>query len=153
MKIYICNDAYTYVWGQHIPFGAWYGQDNKSWWFCTAHGKSDDNSLTLYRFNGTRWIKIHEVSETTKSICQWAESTGSWWTKVHWFKEEDKQKSLVTKRDLRMKQWTNMMKHERKHKKSGSGMRLDKENYYADKTFIDYECSNRPMHDFQSYYN
>jgi len=150
MKIYVCNNNYTYIWGQHIPLGAWYGQDSKSWWFCTVHGKSEDNSLILYRFNGNRWVKINEVSRTTQSICQWAESTHSWWTKCHWFKEEDREKSFVTKQDNHMKTYESLMKHDRKHKKS-SGIRLDRENYYAQHTFTDYECTNRPMHDFRSY--
>ena len=128
MKIYICNNSYTYVWNQHIPFGAWYGEDEKSWWFCTAHSRSNDGSLVLYRFNGTRWVKAHENSITTRMIWAWAEKIGAWWTKCHWFKEEDKKKSLVTRRDTHMKKIESMMKHERRHKKSSSGIRLDKEN-------------------------
>ena len=151
MKIYICNNAHTYIWGQHIPYNAWYGQDSKSWWFCTIHGRSDDGSLVLYRFNGTRWVKVHENSDSTRTIWVWAESNALWWTKVHWFKEEDKQKSLVTKRDNKFSEYANLMKHSRKHKKSG-GIRLDKENFYANKLFTDYECRNIPMHDFRQYY-
>lgn len=153
MQVLICNNAHTYVWGQHIPFNAWYGQDALSWWFCTAHGKSDDASLELYRFNGVRWVKMREQSTTTKSICQWAEVRGLWWTKVHWFKEEDKQKSLVAKQHKHIKNIQNMMKHDRKHKSGGSGIRLDKENFYADKTITDYECSKRPLNDFPKAYN
>ena len=152
MKICVCNNAHTYIWGRHIPFGAWYGQDAKSWWFCTIHGKSEDGSLVLFRFNGTRWVKAQENSDTTRKICQWAESKGVWWTKVHWFKEEDNHKRLVAKRDNHVKSIQSMMKHERVQKKGGSGIRLDKENYCADKMFIDYECSSRPMHDFRRYY-
>lgn len=153
MKINICKNSHTYIWGQHIPYNAWYGQDAQSWWFCTTHGKSVDNSLVLYRFNGVRWTKMHETSKTTQTICQWAESVGAWWTKVHWFKEEDRQKRLVTKADNHIKRIESMMKHERKHKSGGSGIRLDKENYYADKTISDYECRNNPLHDFRTYYN
>lgn len=153
MKIYICNNKNTYVWGQHIPFNAWYGQDEKSWWFCTVHGKSEDNSLVLYRFDDTRWIKTHECSNTTLKICAWAEYHGLWWTKCHWFKEEDRQKSLVAKQCAHEKKYANMMKHTRKHKKGSSGMRLDKENYYANKTITDYECSRIAYHDFPRFYN
>lgn len=153
MIIYICNNSHTYVWNQHIPYGAWYGQDEKSWWFCTAHGKNEDKSLTLYRYNGTQWIKTHERSNTTLKIYAWAEHHDLWWTKCHWFKEEDKQKSLVAKHDSHMKKYENMMKAERKHKKGSNGIRLDKENYYADKLIIDYECSKKPLHDFQRFYN
>jgi len=149
MKIHICNDTHTYIWGQHIPFNAWYGQDSLSWWFCTAHGKSEDKSLELYRFNGMRWIKMRECSHTTHTIYQWAEHYNLWWTKVHWFKDEDRQKSLVAKQDNHLHSIANLMKHSRKHKKGGSGIRLDKENYYAQHTFTDYECSNRPLHDFR----
>lgn len=153
MRIYICNDSHTYIWGQHIPLSAWYGQDDKSWWFCTAHGKSDDGTLELYRFNGTRWIKERERSTTTRNIYAWASANRLWWTKCRWFKDEDRQKSLVAKRDNHLKTYQNMMKHDRVHKKGGSGIRLDKENYYADKTIIDYECRNIPMHDFRTRYN
>lgn len=153
MKINICNDSNTYIWGQHIPFNAWYGQDDSSWWFCTAHGKSDDDSLWLYRFNGERWIKTYETSTTTKNICQWAECAGLWWTKCHWFKDEDRQKSLVAKQDSHMKSIQNMMRHERRHKAGGSGIRLDKENYYADKTITDYECKKVALNDFPRAYN
>ena len=152
MKIYVCNNSHTYIWEQHIPLGAWYGQDSKSWWMCTAHGRTDDGSLVLYRFNGTRWVKAHENSNTTRLIWAWAESRCVWWTKVHWFKEDDKQKSFVAKHDSHIKKYENMMKHDRKHKKSG-GIRLDQENFYADKIFVDYECRNIPMHDFQKFYN
>ena len=151
--IYICKDTNTYVWGQHIPFGAWYGLDAQSWWFCTAHGKSSDGSLELYRYNGIRWIKARENSGTTHKIWAWANKHNLWWTKCHWFKEEDRRKSLVAKQELHMRRFKNMMKHERKHKRGSSGIRLDKDNYYADKLIIDYECSSRPMHDFRTYYN
>lgn len=157
MKICICKDAHTYIWGQHIPFNAWYGQDGLSWWFCTAHGKSEDKSLELYRFNGVRWVKMREQSVTTNVIYQWAEHYNLWWTKVHWFKtEEDRQKSLVAKQILKheshIRKIENLMKHTRKQKKGGSGIRLDEENYYANKLFTDYECCSRPMHDFRRYY-
>ena len=148
MKIYRCNNSRTYIWGQHIPLGAWYGQDHQSWWFCTVHGKSEDNSLTLYRFDGTRWVKGVERSNTTLQVCVWAEHYGLWWTKCHWFKEEDKEKSLVAKQELHKKRYQSLMKTDRHHKKGGNGIRLDKENYYAQHTFTDYECTSRPMHDF-----
>lgn len=151
MNISICKDAYTYVWGQHIPGGAWYGQDDKSWWFCTAHGRNDDGSLILYRFNGTRWSKSAECSKTTLEICAWADKHKLWWTKCHWFKEEDRQKGLVARRDSHIKQYKDMMRHERKHKKGGSGIRLDQENYYASRMVTDYECSSRPLHDFPQF--
>ena len=152
MKIYICNNSYTYIFNQHIPFNAWYGHDNKSWWFCTAHAKSEDFSLELYRYNGTRWIKAYENSVTTHKIWIWANAHNLWWTKVHWFKDEDRQRSLATKQDLHMKKYENLMKHSRKQKKGGSGIRLDKENYYANQLVTDYECSNTPIHDFKRYY-
>ena len=148
MNISICTNAYTYVWNQHIPLNAWYGQDELSWWFCTAHGKSGNASLELYRFNGERWIKMREQSATTEKICQWVDNNNLWWTKCHWFKDEDRQKNLVAKHHNHIKNIENMMKHDRKRKKGGSGIRLDKENYYADKTITDYECSNRPLNDF-----
>jgi hypothetical protein len=155
MKIYVCNNSSTYIWNQHIPFGAWYGLDNKSWWFCTAHGKSEDGSLELYRFNGTRWVKAREKSDTTHEIYAWATSKKFWWTKCHWFKEEDKQRSLVakqiTERDNHIRKYESLMAHKGTHKKSGSGIRLDKENFYADKLYTDYECTSRPMHDFQRF--
>lgn len=156
MNICICKDAHTYIWGQHIPYNAWYGQDETGWWFCTVHGVSEDNTLTLRRYNGTRWVEVQENSRTTQNICAWATHRGLWWTKVHWFKDEDKQKSLVAKQiikhDSYMNHYQNLMKHDRKHKKSG-GIRLDKENFYANKIFTDYECSNNPVHDFKQYYN
>lgn len=152
MKIGICNNPHTYIWGQHIPYNAWYGQDSKSWFFCTAHGKSDDGSLVLYRFNGARWVKNTEKSRSTLMICTWAETNGLWWTKVYWFKDDDKQKSLVARQDNKFNEYANLMKHDRKHKKNG-GIRLDKENHYASKTLTDYECRNIPIHDFRSYHN
>lgn len=153
MNICVCKDTHTYIWGQHIPLNAWYGEDNVSWWFCTVHGEpEEDNTLELRRFNGGRWIKVRENSATTKNICQWATTMHLWWTKCHWFKEEDKQKSLVTKQDAHIKSIQNMMRHDRKHKSGGSGIRLDKENHYANKTMTDYECSKKPMHDFQRVY-
>ena len=152
MNINICNDSYTYIWNQHIPLNAWYGQDDESWWFCTVHGKSEDNSLELRRFNGTRWIKVYENSSTTQAICAWATHKRLWWTSVHWFNEEEEQKSLVARRNNSFNKYANMMKHDRKHKK-GNGIRLDKENFYASKIFTDYECSNNPVHDFRQYYN
>ena len=152
MKIKVCSNSYTYIWEQHIPLNAWYGQDKKSWWFCTAHGKTDDGSLMLYRFDGTRWGKTLENSNTTHEIWAWAETNGLWWTKVHWFKDEDKKRSLAAKQNSKFTQYENLMKHDRKHKKSNGSM-LHRENYYADKTFTDYECRNNPMHDFRKYYN
>lgn len=146
-----CVNEYTWIWDKHIPLGAWYGQDAQGWFFCTQHAKSDDNSLTLYRLNGTRWVKGVECTRTTRVVCAWAEQHGLWWTKCHWFKEEDKKIRCVTKHDSYIKRYENMMKHDKKHKKSGSGIRLDKENYYASVTFTDYECSNRPLHDFRTY--
>lgn len=151
--IHICSDTHTWVWGQHIPLNAWYGQDSQGWWFCTAHGKSEDNSLVLFRFNGTRWVKAHERSNTTHVICQWAEQHNLWWTKCHWFKEEDKQTRLVARHDAHIRDFERMMSHDRKHKKGSSGIRLDKENYYAGIMVIDYECTKRTMHDFRQYYN
>ena len=153
MKICICKNSHTYVWGQHIPFNAWYGQDGIGWWFCTAHGRTDDGSLTLYRYNGTRWIKTHENSDTSRKIWQWAESAALWWTKVYWFKDEDKQKSLVARRDSHMKRIQNLMRHERQHKSGGSGIRLDKENFRADKTITEYECRKVALNDFPRAYN
>lgn len=114
MKINICKDNYTYIWGQHIPGNAWYGQDEKSWWFCTAHGRSEDGSLVLFRFNGTRWVKALENSDTTRAIYQWAESTGAWWSKCHWFKEEDRHRSFVAKQHFYINNIENMMRHDRR---------------------------------------
>lgn len=48
--------------------------------------------------------------------------------------------------------YSQLMKADRKHKTGGSGIRLDKENFRADKTFTDYECSKNPMHDFRRAY-
>lgn len=153
MDISVCENNHEYIWGQHIPLNAWYGCDSVGWWFCTVHGKPEnDNELELRRFNGERWIKVREKSTTTKNICQWATTMRLWWTKCHWWKEEDTQKSLVTKQDAHIKSIQNMMRHDRKHKKGGSGIRLDVENFRADKTITDYECRNVTMHDFQRYY-
>ena len=152
-NISVCKNTHEYIWGQHIPLNAWYGCDSVGWWFCTVHGKPEnDNELELRRFNGSCWIKVCENSETTRNICQWATSLRLWWTKCHWFKEEDAQKSLVTKHERHINGLKNMMKHSRKHKSGGSGIRLSKENYYADKTMTDYECSKNPLHDFKRYY-
>ena len=154
MNISVCKNSHEYIWGQHIPLNAWYGCDSISWWFCTVHGKPEnDNELELRRFDGSRWYKVRENSETTRNICQWATTMRLWWTKCHWWKEEDKQKNLVTRQDQHIRSIQNMMKHARKHKSGGSGIRLDKENYCADKTFTDYECSRVTMHDFQQYYH
>lgn len=154
MQIFICNDNHTYIWNQHIPLNAWYGCDSIGWWFCTVHGEpKDQNTLELRRFNGERWIKVCEQSITTQNICQWATTMHLWWTSCHWFKDEDRQKSLVAKHQAHIKSVQNMMRHERKHKSGGSGIRLDKENYYADKTITDYECRKNTMHDFQRVYN
>ena len=76
-----------------------------------------------------------------------------WWTKCHWWKEEDLQKSLVTKHDRHTRNIQNMMKHSRKHKSGGSGIRLDKENFHSDKTITDYECRGVTMFDFQRSYS
>lgn len=152
MNISVCENPHEYIWGQHIPLNAWYGCDSAGWWFCTVHGKPENDELELRRFDGFRWIKVRENSETTRNICQWAATMRLWWTKCHWWKEEDTQKSLVTKHDRHTRSIQNMMKHSRKHKSGGSGIRLDKENYCADKTITDYECSKSPLHDFQRYY-
>lgn len=157
MNISICTNNHTYIWSQHIPLNAWYGQDKEDssgWWFCTVHGKpEEDNTLELRRFDGVRWIKVRENSDTTRNICQWATSLHLWWTKCHWFKDEDRQKSLVTRQNKHLNDIQNLMRHSRKHKKGGSGIRLDKENYYADKTITDYECCKTTLHDFQRIYN
>lgn len=114
--------------------------------------------LELRRFNGECWVKVCENSDTTQAICQWATALRLWWTKCQWFKEEDKQKSLVTKQLIRQERHMNslksLMKHDRKHKSGGSGIRLDVENFRADKTFTDYECTNNHhrFHDFQKSY-
>ena len=97
---------------------------------------------------------MREKSTTTKNICQWATTMRLWWTKCYWFKEDDKQKSLVAKQYYHTKHIENMLRHDRIHKSGGSGIRLDKENYYADKTITDYEPTNnhKPFHDFQRVY-
>ena len=151
MKVQVCINNYTYIWGQHIPLNAWFGHDNISFFFITAHKPSDDFSMVIYRYNGVRWEKRYEISQTTRTIYAWANHHNLWYTKCHWFKSEDRQKSIVARHDNHTKYISNMMKHSRKHKKSGSGIRLDKENFYADKTFTDYECRNKPMHDFPRY--
>lgn len=149
MRIYTCMNSHTYLWNQHIPLNAWYGQDKHSWWFCTAHERTDDYSLELYRFNGTRWIKRREYSPTTKAIWKWAEMRDLWWTKCHWFKAEDKEQRSVTEHDNYIKYLENLMHHDRTHKKSSMGVRLDKENYYAAITYTDYECRKITLHDFR----
>lgn len=121
--------------------------------FCTVHAKSYDDSLELRRFNGQRWIKVHELSITTRTICKWATMHNLWWTPVHWFKEEDKNVYAQFRQDAYFTELSKLMKHERKHKKSGSGIRLDKENFYANKSITDYECRKNTMHDFQRVYN
>lgn len=143
MSINVCNDNYTYIWNQHIPLGAWYGQDENGWWFCTVHKKSEDNTLELRRFNGTRWVKIQENSRTTQNICAWATYKRLWYTKCQWFREEDKQRRCVTQHDNHVKRIQNMMKHDRKHKKSSSGIRLDKDYFYAEMIVTDYACCNK----------
>lgn len=146
MDISICKDNNTYIWGFHVPFNAWYGQDGDdswNWWVCTVHGQpEEDNTLELRRFNGENWVKVRENSDTTQAICQWATSLRLWWTKCHWFKDEDKEKNLVTRQLIKHERHTNslknMMRHDRRHKKGGSGIRLDVENFRADKTFTEY---------------
>lgn len=153
MKISVCRNAHTYIFNQHIPLNAWFGKDTQSWWFCTVHGRNEDGTLTIFRFNGVRWIKVQEISNTTQKICAWADAFDMWWTKVYWFKKEDKQISLVAKQYAHDKHYENLMRHDRKHKKGGSGMRLDRENYYANKTVTDYECRKKTIHDFRKFYN
>lgn len=154
MNIEICKESNNYIWGFHVPFNAWYGCDSEGWWICTVHGEPEEqNTLELRRFNGEYWVKVREQSGTTQNICQWATTMHLWWTKCYWFKDEDRQKSLVTKHQAHIKSIQNMMRHERKYKSVGSGIRLDKENYYADKTITDYECRKNTMHDFQRVYN
>lgn len=148
MQIFICDNKHTYIWNQHIPLNAWYGQDGISWWFCTKHWKEENYTLTLYRFNGVRWVKLCESSETTRKIYQWASVNRLWRTKCYWFKEEDKQKSFVTKQYQHEKMIQSLMSHDRKHKSGGSGIRLDKENFFADRTFTDYECTDKALNDF-----
>ena len=154
MNISVCKNNYEYIWNQHIPLNAWYGCDSVGWWFCTVHGKPENgNALESRRFTGTCWIKVREDSETTQNICQWATTMRLWWTKCHWFKEEDTQKNLVSRRERHIRNIRNMMHHARKHRSGESGIRLDKENVRADKTFTDYECSKNPLHDFIQSYN
>lgn len=108
--IHICNNAHTYIYNQHIPLGAWYGQDSKSWWFCTTHKKSSDYTLELYRFDGVRWVKASERTTTTKKICEWATTNKLWWTKCHWFKETNKKINLVTKENNNFNYYASLMK-------------------------------------------
>ena len=154
MNISVCKNNYEYIWNQHIPLNAWYGCDSVGWWFCTVHGKPEmGNDFDLRRFYCTCWIKVREDSETRQNICQWATTMRLWWTKCHWFKEEDTQKNLVTRQERHIRNIQAMMHHARTHKSGGSGIRLDKENFRADKTFTDYECSKNPLHDFIQSYN
>lgn len=161
MNIEICKDNNTYIWGFHVPLNAWYGcdkeYDSTGWWICTVHGQPEENNtLELRRFNGDRWVKVRENSDTTQAICQWATSLHLWWTKCYWFKNKDKEKSFVTKQlakhERHINSLKNMMKHDRRHKPGGSGIRLDKENFRADKTITDYECRGVTMFDFQRSY-
>ena len=110
MKLGICKNAHTYINNQHIPLGAWYGYDATGWLFCTVHAKSQDGSLELYRYNDERWVKALENSATTRAMCAWAESAGLWWTKCHWFKDEDRQKSLAAKQYVNMKKYESLMR-------------------------------------------
>lgn len=154
MNIAICNDSHTYIWDFHLPVNAWYGCDTDGWWLCTVHGKPEnDNELELRRFDGVRWYKVRENSETTRNICQWATAKKLWWTKCHWHKSEDVEKRLVAKHDRYMRCMENLMSHDRKHKSGGSGVRLDKENFYANKLFTNYECASNSnkLHDFKQY--
>lgn len=151
MRIYVCRDAHTWIYNQHIPQGAWYGEDMHGWWFCTAHLPRVDGALQLYRFNGTRWVSHYELSNTVRAICGWADRHNLWHTKNKWYKVEDKQNSLAAKQYNHTKQVENMMRHSRKHKSGGMGVRLDKENFYSDKTFTDYECRKVALNDFQRY--
>ena len=161
MNISVCDNDNTYIWGFHVPLNAWYGQDGDdswNWWICTVHGQpEEDNTLELRRFNGENWVKVRENSDTTQEICQWATSLRLWWTKCHWFNDVDKQKHLATRHITKHEHYMNnlkpMMKHSRKHKSGGSGIRLDKENFCADKTITDYECRKVALNDFSRVYN
>ena len=151
MKVKVCIDKFTYIWNQHIPFNAWYGEDNLGFFFCTAHKKSPDLSLTLYRYDGVRWVKSAEISDTTRKISAWADRHNLWYTKCQWFNDDDRKLKEYTKCISHHDSIASMMKHSRRHKKSGMGTRLDKENFFADKTFTDYECRHEPIHDFRRY--
>ena len=148
MNISVCKNDREYIWGQHIPLNAWYGCDELGWWFCTVHGKPEnDNELELRRFNGERWIRVRENSETTRNICQWATTMRLWWTKCHWWKEEDRLINLAAKRDANIKKFENMMRHSYKRKKCGGGSLI------YNGSITDYECSKNPLHDFRRCYN
>ena len=152
MKVQVCINKHEYIFDQHIPFNAWVGEDDKGFFFITAHKPSDDFSLMVYRYNGVYWEKRLEISRTTYIIHAWASRHNLWWTKCHWFKDEDRHRKSISQYSRRMNEVSDMMKHSRKHKKSGSGIRLDKENFYAPRTITDYECREKPMHDFPRYY-
>lgn len=145
----VCGDDHTWIGGQHMPLNAWYGRDEKSWWFCTAHARSKDGSLTLYRQSDSRWVKSWELSPTTRMVWRIAETNCFWYTPCHWFKREDAGRRVYAENQLHFNAVEHMMAHGRRRKAGGSdGVRLDKENARAETTFTDYECSSSAMNSF-----
>ena len=152
MKMYICNNPYTYIWDFHIPLNAWYGQDDKSWWICTKHALQKDGGLYLRRFNGVEWVERLEKSTTTCIISQIATKHNLWYTKIMWFKAAEKSIREQLKNEKQYNNYVGIMKHPRKHKTSKGGIPLWKDYKKASCTFTEYECTNHPLSDFLSYY-
>lgn len=117
------------------------------------------NSIILKLDNGTIFVcnKFNHPHKYNLELIVWLPHEKKWfrtyaknqYTEMMW----DYYRKHKPKTSHDFKKYENMMKHSRKHKSGGSGIRLKKENYYARKTFTDYECSNNPLHDFRRYYN
>lgn len=145
----INTSQYNYIWSFHIPLNAWYGVIGDTFWICTDHRRNPNKSLTLYVYDCASgdWHKTTCNNKLTNWIYTIADKHNLWYTKSIWFNDHDRQQHKKEREDQHFKNLNNCMKHSRKHKKSG-GTFKDNKNIVTD-----YECSNKPLHDFNRYYN
>ena len=91
--------------------------------------------VMVYSVASKKWVKSLADGEIAETLCKYHART---MPKKH--------------KNRNAPNYVNMMRHDRKKKKGGCGVRLDKENFLAKQMQTDYECTKEPLHDFRRVY-
>ena len=100
-------------------------------------GKPENVNLRVIWYD----YEMHTIGTTTLKNCDASIALFEAW------KSASMPHARRIRRNITMRDYENMMKHDRRHKGGGGGSRI------YNGSITDYECSSNPLHDFRRCYN
>lgn len=131
MKIVVVEQNSKYK-NHHIPVGSiLLRTENGIVYVCENFHNEKDDFVHVWIWNRKQWCYVLANNNYTDSMRKF-------------YLSELQKRKRETKKSKSSSYYANLMKHDRRHKGSGSGQRLGFTG-----TVTEYECTKNPLHDFR----